>query len=863
MDAGFLNYHKEEEFSSLFLEPSDVSGCYDDVRNHLYTWEWDSERELNGDIGLIPTISNHLTNTSSDFCPISTSPPTNSDDFHRIVSDWQNAVKLDHDIDDLTVDVKICTNDVAKYIQNSGCHTSINQFGNCQTNFDNEDKFDLTEYINDIDDRQRLQNNSKGLKTGGKKIDINAQRYVLDDEEDCDSEDDAVDVETLSDSDQTSPLVLQATDVNTLLEQFEANETTNSEIKQKEMDTNALTNIKQEITIIEEDIKVEPEDNDFPEDNDYEFDMKVKLPNFVEETGYLKPTPIDDIISNKRTKLDLNNSSSPIKDHIDQLMQVDDVNNKNTSYANVPNNSNNNSKETSRQILNALPTELINRIRQNSKRKPITVIPPIIPVKKRSQSIQNPPEKAVTIILDHTYCTKSDLKNDLKAENKILTIPRKDSGFSSAEEDEQRAILRLQPKVKNADGTLMVSLLKANTIISNQNPTKKKLNLEEYKKRRSQNFSGQNSPLLDEDENTRRLRHQEMLMKMAYEVINNQNKETNINNNNEINEGKEKLEIKEIIIPQNIIKKTLVSTGTNTEESWGHVEQILEKTKILPPHSLISSIVETLPLIKIEPNQQQNNDSTDQHGEDKTISYIDANIPKPKAKSASTQTIRTTMKSTQSQHIQQRRQIDRRQRQISRSSSSSSSSSTSTSSRSSSRSRSPSPIHRKRVELERVVEERRVIYVGRIEDGMTREELRRRFAKFGPICNVSTHFRTEADNYGFVTFVNKEDAYTAVEYGNADPADRQYDLSFGGRRLFCQQKYSDLDRVNDTDTDTYYLYNSDCPVSLLAQSSQISIHHQQQIMQHHQTNQSSSSSFDSLLRAAQAKLQRKRQQLLL
>lgn len=48
------------------------------------------------------------------------------------------------------------------------------------------------------------------------------------------------------------------------------------------------------------------------------------------------------------------------------------------------------------------------------------------------------------------------------------------------------------------------------------------------------------------------------------------------------------------------------------------------------------------------------------------------------------------------------------------------------------------------------------------------------------------------DNYGFVSFRNKDDAYEAVEHGNDDPSYPRVDLCFGGRRKFCKQKYSDL-----------------------------------------------------------------------
>jgi hypothetical protein len=50
------------------------------------------------------------------------------------------------------------------------------------------------------------------------------------------------------------------------------------------------------------------------------------------------------------------------------------------------------------------------------------------------------------------------------------------------------------------------------------------------------------------------------------------------------------------------------------------------------------------------------------------------------------------------------------------------------------------------------------------------------------------------DNYGFVTFAFKVDAYEAVEHGNDDPSLPKYDLCFGGRRTFCKVRYSDLGR---------------------------------------------------------------------
>lgn len=53
-------------------------------------------------------------------------------------------------------------------------------------------------------------------------------------------------------------------------------------------------------------------------------------------------------------------------------------------------------------------------------------------------------------------------------------------------------------------------------------------------------------------------------------------------------------------------------------------------------------------------------------------------------------------------------------------------------------------------------------------------------------------FILHRDNYGFVTFAYKVDAYEAVEHGNDDPTLPKYDLSFGGRRAFCKTSYADL-----------------------------------------------------------------------
>uniref|UniRef100_UPI003AACEBF1 uncharacterized protein pprc1 isoform X1 n=1 Tax=Centroberyx gerrardi TaxID=166262 RepID=UPI003AACEBF1 len=96
---------------------------------------------------------------------------------------------------------------------------------------------------------------------------------------------------------------------------------------------------------------------------------------------------------------------------------------------------------------------------------------------------------------------------------------------------------------------------------------------------------------------------------------------------------------------------------------------------------------------------------------------------------------------------------------------------------------------------EKAIEERRVVYVGRIRGTMTRKELRERFSLYGEIEDCTLHFRDHGDNYGFVTYYDTKDAFTAIENGSKlrQPDELPFDLCFGGRRQFCQTSYSDLD----------------------------------------------------------------------
>lgn len=54
------------------------------------------------------------------------------------------------------------------------------------------------------------------------------------------------------------------------------------------------------------------------------------------------------------------------------------------------------------------------------------------------------------------------------------------------------------------------------------------------------------------------------------------------------------------------------------------------------------------------------------------------------------------------------------------------------------------------------------------------------------------------DNYGFVTYYDTKDAFTAIENGSKlrQPDELPFDLCFGGRRQFCQTSYADLGMLN-------------------------------------------------------------------
>lgn len=61
------------------------------------------------------------------------------------------------------------------------------------------------------------------------------------------------------------------------------------------------------------------------------------------------------------------------------------------------------------------------------------------------------------------------------------------------------------------------------------------------------------------------------------------------------------------------------------------------------------------------------------------------------------------------------------------------------------------------------------------------------------------------DNYGFVTYYDTKDAFTAIENGSKlrKPDELPFDLCFGGRRQFCQTSYADLGMLNQQMQQTF------------------------------------------------------------
>ncbi|KAL3268091.1 hypothetical protein HHI36_007218 [Cryptolaemus montrouzieri] len=685
----------------------------------------------------------------------------------------------------------------------------------------------------------KIKNNKEVLKpkfkAGRKRIDLKARKYIVDEELAEEEEEEHVDVETISENGNNP--VLEARDLDSLLEQFEASEVNNEEPTSDQIVTNDVVPKKEKPTV-----------NSSKISNDHISSTKKNKQNNKKSNEQNKKQAegaLPDASMRAETS-----SPAPQKVHLEPKYVNKKTEQKKGKVQSLKPSNN-------KQIIEALPQELINRIKESGKRKRIAIIDPVpnSGIKKRkiqeSAAVVQAPSNAVSdqikfarysVELDHNYCATAP-------QYPIKRTPKKDSGYLTPEEEEK--VIHNQPVVKNADGKLMISLLKVNTIRSNlEENKKKKLNIEEYKKRRqgilnTPTSSQSNSPMsstcsspLPEDENTKRLKHEEKLRKMALELLSTPPKSCSNTPKSTPNNP--------VVLPKRAIVQpppdmdviTYVSIGVNTDISGTNpLTQAAEKLEEIKPllqnasvkissNSLINSLIQNIPKVIQTDAAATPAIAKCEHGEDKTVIYLPKNRKLPQTADVSVQTSLTLLEDNKRRY--------RRRRDSSSSTSSSSSGvrssvrsnksqgskyskssrsfrSTSTSSSSSSstsrssirtRSRSPSPqVRRKKQTYDREyvqeVEERRVVYVGKIAPKTTKQDLYRRFSRFGPIKTISLHFRDHGDNYGFVTFEHNLDAYEAIEHGNDDPYDIQYDLSFGGRRLFCKTTYSDLDNMRD------------------------------------------------------------------
>ncbi|XP_037531874.1 peroxisome proliferator-activated receptor gamma coactivator 1-alpha isoform X3 [Nematolebias whitei] len=100
---------------------------------------------------------------------------------------------------------------------------------------------------------------------------------------------------------------------------------------------------------------------------------------------------------------------------------------------------------------------------------------------------------------------------------------------------------------------------------------------------------------------------------------------------------------------------------------------------------------------------------------------------------------------------------------------------------------------------QKAIEERRVVYVGRLRSDCSRTELKRRFEVFGEIEECALNLRDDGDNFGFITYRYTCDAFAALENGHTlrRSNEPQFELCFGGQKQLCKSHYTDLDSHSD------------------------------------------------------------------
>ncbi|CAH1964974.1 unnamed protein product [Acanthoscelides obtectus] len=867
-------FRDEEQFSTyqnnyLDLDVSTSPNNYSNSDN-VYQWNYSTTSDICEELESTSHISTGNIN----------SPP--KEDLQKIMNEWQQLLNMDPLCDDFSIeDALTNTTEQTEDETSSQEQSSLDEI----LDDPNTSHFDITEYINQDATKPKTAQPSHRIRAGCKKIDLKAQRYIIEDDEP------EVDVETVSDSeDGEASIKKECTDKvcddkvkaesvyiekkHIVVKEEALEEANNLDVMEKDRvvkDSFVQENGK---TVKSENVKKEV----FPEIKKDVCKVKQEpriVNRLVEEKKYDAKSSVKTIEVKACSKMSKSQSTCPSEQTSESTTSMVKMGMQQTS------------KLPQQKNAPLLPQDLLDRMKESAKRKPISVIPPI-PAKRRHgnrskaqdqkptpQAQPQAPACSDYIYLDHNYCSTStsSASSVQGSPASYREMPKKDSGFESAEDELKDTIdvHERQPMVKGADGKLMVSLLKVNTIRTTEPRQKKKLNLEEYKKRREGFFMSQNSSRncspasstcsspLPEDDNMKLIRHQEKLMRMAQEVLNTPPKSERKSEPTVVVPTR-----KPLPVPADIEKKELVSIGVNTDfkvrknlDPLAPVEQLEEIKPLLKKasakincNSLITSLIENIPKVidSCDAPTISEPPAKKDHGEDKTIVYLPKNRSSVKTVSTLVQTNISLIKQTKASMRRQNREYRKRRRSSSGSASERSRSSSSTSSgcsrsrergrtkgrkrdrrrsshtscgstrssrssRSSvsgyplsyssrcssrSRSRSISPKHsRKEKERLKEVEERRVIYVGRLLPTSTRDELRKRFQKFGPITNVSLHKREHGDNYGFVTFANKLDAYEAIEHGNDDPYLPKYDLSFGGRRIFCKTSYSDLDNVHD------------------------------------------------------------------
>uniref|UniRef100_A0A8C5M0C9 Peroxisome proliferator-activated receptor gamma coactivator 1-alpha n=1 Tax=Leptobrachium leishanense TaxID=445787 RepID=A0A8C5M0C9_9ANUR len=100
---------------------------------------------------------------------------------------------------------------------------------------------------------------------------------------------------------------------------------------------------------------------------------------------------------------------------------------------------------------------------------------------------------------------------------------------------------------------------------------------------------------------------------------------------------------------------------------------------------------------------------------------------------------------------------------------------------------------------QKAIEERRVIYVGKMRTNTSRAELRARFEVFGEIEECTVKLRDDGDCYGFITYRYTCDAFAALENGYTlrRTNEPDFELNFCDRKQFCKSNYADLDSNSD------------------------------------------------------------------